>query len=48
MMQRGGKINAAEAERIAELIRRYPLPRVRNMTGWSYRTLARIAQAAVG
>lgn len=45
---KGGKIDANEQQRVAELIRRYPLPRVRNLTGWSYSTLARIAQAVVG
>lgn len=48
MMARGGKIDATEAERVAALLSRYPLPRVRNLTGWPYRTLARIAQAVIG
>ena len=47
-MMAGGKIDAAESERVAELLRRYPLPQVKNVTGWSYRTLARIAQAVLG
>ena len=42
------KIDANEQARIVDLIRRYPLPRVREITGWSYKTLARIAQAVVG
>lgn len=46
-MTRGAKIDATEAERIVQLIRRYPLPQVRNMTGRPYRTLARIAEANV-
>lgn len=48
MMRPSRKIDAVEAERLAELIRRYPLPRVRNMTGRPYTTLARIAQAVFG
>lgn len=42
MARRG--IDATEQERVAVLIKRYPLPLVRNMTGWSYKTLARIAE----
>lgn len=42
------KIDMVESERIAELLRRFPLPSVRNMTGRSYITLARIAKAVLG
>lgn len=47
-MKRGRKIDAAEQERIAVLLQRYPLPQVQNATGRSYYTLSRIAKAVFG
>lgn len=42
------KVTPQEADKIAEMLRRLPLPRVHNITGRSYLTLARIAKAVFG
>jgi hypothetical protein len=38
---------ARDADRATELIKRYPLPRVRKETGLSFWTLARLAEARI-
>lgn len=42
MARRG--IDANEQQRVADLLRRFPLPRVKQITGWSFKTLCRIAE----
>ena len=42
---RGGGINAAERNRIEELLRTRPIFEVRHLTGRKFSTLAKIAEA---